>query len=87
VIVVSLVDDVVRPYVIGRSAALHPVLAFVGVLGGLVAFGIMGFVLGPLVLSLFAVVFDVLADSEWNLDDWEPPGEEPDEDTGEPAPS
>jgi predicted PurR-regulated permease PerM len=87
VIVVSLVDDVVRPYVIGRSAALHPVLAFVGVLGGLVAFGIMGFVLGPLVLSLFAVVFDVLADSEWNLDDWEPPGEEPDEDTGEPSPS
>jgi predicted PurR-regulated permease PerM len=72
-IVVGVSDDLVRPMVIGRSAALHPVLAFVGVLGGLLAFGIMGFVLGPLVLALFAVVFDILADSEWRLDEWEPP--------------
>jgi predicted PurR-regulated permease PerM len=75
-IVVGVSDDLVRPMVIGRSAALHPVLAFVGVLGGLYAFGIMGFVLGPLILALFAVVFQVLADSEWNLDAWEPPAPE-----------
>lgn len=76
IIVVSVSDDLVRPMIIGKSAALHPVLAFVGVLGGLVAFGIMGFVLGPLILSLFAVVFNILADSEWNLEDWEPPSED-----------
>lgn len=71
-VVISMVDNLVKPMVIGRSGALHPALAFVGVLGGLVAFGIMGFLMGPLVLSLFAVIFNVLADSRWDLDAWEP---------------
>lgn len=66
-IVISSVDNIIRPMVVGKQSALHPLLAFVGVLGGLLAFGIMGFLMGPLVLSLFAVVFNLLADSGWDL--------------------
>lgn len=76
-VVISSVDNIVKPMIIGKSSALHPVLAFIGVLGGLVAFGIMGFLMGPLVLSLFAVVFNILADSRWDLDAWTPDLGEP----------
>ncbi len=83
-VVISSVDNIIRPMVIGKSAALHPLLAFVGVLGGLIAFGIMGFLLGPLVLSLLAVVFNMLAESRWDLSrlSASPGGEDPVEEEG-----
>lgn len=71
VLVISSVDNIVKPLIIGKESALHPLLAFIGVLGGLVAFGIMGFIMGPLVLSLFAAVFKVLAQTGWDLKRWE----------------
>lgn len=80
VLVISMVDNIVKPMVIGRSGALHPLLAFIGVIGGLSAFGIMGFLMGPLVLSLFAVVFNLLAETGWDLSSWE---DEEDEDEPE----
>ncbi len=89
-VVISSVDNIIRPMVIGKSAALHPMLAFVGVLGGLIAFGIMGFLLGPLVLSMLAVVFNMLAESGWDLSTLaEPPTPEEGEDAppDEPPPA
>lgn len=71
VLVISSVDNIVKPLIIGKESALHPLLAFLGVLGGLIAFGIMGFIMGPLVLSLFAAVFKVLAETGWELDKWD----------------
>lgn len=62
VLVISSVDNIVKPMAIGDRSALHPLMAFVGVLGGLAAFGIMGFLLGPLVLSLLAVVFRAVSE-------------------------
>lgn len=99
VLVISSVDNIVKPLIIGKESALHPLLAFLGVLGGLVAFGIMGFIMGPLVLSLFAAVFKVLAETGWDLDRWDTdlpeghteatqtaPAEEEPGGQGEPAP-
>ncbi|MDX1612564.1 MAG: AI-2E family transporter, partial [Candidatus Thermoplasmatota archaeon] len=68
-LIISSVDNIVKPIVIGKRGQLHPLLAFVGVLGGLVAFGFMGFVMGPLVLSLTASVFNVLAETGWNTEE------------------
>jgi predicted PurR-regulated permease PerM len=51
-VVISGLDNVVRPYVVGRYAEMNPALVLVGVLGGLAAFGFIGFVVGPLVLAL-----------------------------------
>lgn len=76
VLVISSVDNVVKPAAIGERSHLHPLLAFVGVLGGLAGFGIMGFLMGPLVLSLLAVVFETFAREDR--------GEEPGSD-GDPA--
>lgn len=70
VAVISTVDNIVKPYIIGKRGQVHALLAFVGVLGGLAAFGFLGFLIGPLVLSLAAAVFNVLAETDWEgLDD------------------
>ncbi|HEX2065911.1 MAG TPA: AI-2E family transporter, partial [Candidatus Thermoplasmatota archaeon] len=50
--VVSLVDNVVRAVVVGRTASVHPAIVLLGTLGGLLVFGVTGFILGPLILSM-----------------------------------
>ena len=52
-IIISGIDNVIRPKIIGDKAKVHPVLVLVGVLGGLYLIGFMGIVVGPLILVLF----------------------------------
>lgn len=57
VIVVGLLDNVVRTYVLNSDAQLHPLLAFVSVLGALQVMGLWGIFFGPIVAScLYALV-------------------------------
>lgn len=49
---VSSVDNVLRPYLIGRESELPFILIFFGVLGGVMAFGFLGIFLGPTLLAL-----------------------------------
>jgi len=51
--VISQIDNMLRPYLVGRYAEVHPALVLIGVLGGMSVFGIAGFILGPLILALF----------------------------------
>ena len=49
----SLVPEVyVRPVLIGRRVKVHPVIMFIGIVGGLLTMGLAGFVLGPLIIVL-----------------------------------
>lgn len=50
---VGLIDNLLGPILIGRGVNIHPFLIILSVLGGLSFFGLAGFLLGPLVLSLF----------------------------------
>ena len=59
VLIVSSIDNVLRPMIIGERAKLHPALVFLGVLGGLQIFGILGIVLGPIVLGVLATFIDI----------------------------
>ncbi|MBN1275782.1 AI-2E family transporter [Candidatus Woesearchaeota archaeon] len=52
VVLVMNVDSIVRPLIISEKSRLNAALILIGVIGGLKAFGFMGFVLGPLVLAL-----------------------------------
>lgn len=52
-IIISSVDNVIRPKIIGDKAKVHPVLILIGVLGGLYLLGSVGIVAGPLILALF----------------------------------
>jgi predicted PurR-regulated permease PerM len=51
-VLISGIDNVVKPLVLQGVARIHPLLAFLSILGGLFAFGVLGFLIGPVVLSL-----------------------------------
>ncbi len=51
-LLISGIDNVVKPLVLQGVARIHPLLAFLSILGGLFAFGPLGFLIGPVVLSL-----------------------------------
>lgn len=49
---VGMSDNIVKPYLIGSSAALHPLAVLLVLLGGAFAFGIKGLIFGPFILTL-----------------------------------
>jgi predicted PurR-regulated permease PerM len=51
-VVVSGSDNVVKPLLLRGTARIHPLLGFLSILGGVLAFGVFGFLIGPVVLSL-----------------------------------
>ena len=58
---VSSIDNVIRPLIISRGSNLPFVLVLLGILGGVVAFGVIGIFLGP---TLLAIAYSLV--SEWN---------------------
>jgi predicted PurR-regulated permease PerM len=61
VIVVSGTDHIVRPYFIARGAKLPFLLTVLGVLGGVLAFGVLGIFLGPVLLGVgFTLVMEFI---------------------------
>ncbi len=55
-IAVILVDNILTSYFFGKGLAVSPIFVLFAILGGLVYFGPLGFILGPLVLSVFLSV-------------------------------
>jgi len=49
---VGLVDNFLGPKIVGRGMQLHPLAAFLAVMGGIALFGPLGILLGPLVLGI-----------------------------------
>jgi len=59
VFVIGLVDNVLRPILVGKDTKLPDYLVLISTLGGLAVFGLNGFVIGPLIAALFI--------SSWSL--------------------
>ncbi|GLH22497.1 MULTISPECIES: AI-2E family transporter [Pseudomonas] len=53
VFVIGLVDNVLRPILVGKDTKMPDYLILVSTLGGLAVFGLNGFVIGPLIAALF----------------------------------
>ncbi|HYN02501.1 MAG TPA: AI-2E family transporter [Vicinamibacteria bacterium] len=51
-VVVSGSDNVIKPMLLAGSARIHPLLGFLSIIGGVLAFGVFGFLIGPVILSL-----------------------------------
>src|SRR3989344_2127892 len=58
-LVISSVDNIVKPKIIGSKADIHPLLVLLGVFGGLNLFGVMGFIIGPIMLALLLVLINI----------------------------
>jgi predicted PurR-regulated permease PerM len=51
-LVISTMDNIIKPIILKGAAQIHALLAFLSVLGGLYAFGAKGLIAGPVILSL-----------------------------------
>jgi predicted PurR-regulated permease PerM len=60
VLVVGSIDNFLSPRLVGKRAALHELLIFFSVLGGIQLFGVVGVVLGPVVVALTLAILDVV---------------------------
>jgi predicted PurR-regulated permease PerM len=56
-LIVGNLDNVLRPYLISRGIRMPMILILLGVLGGLVTFGIIGVFLGPVLLAVAHSLF------------------------------
>ncbi len=54
--VVSVIDNLLRPPLVGRDIQMHPLIVFFTTLGGIWVFGVSGFVIGPVLAALFLAV-------------------------------
>jgi predicted PurR-regulated permease PerM len=52
VVLISGIDNVIKPLILGGAADIHPLPAFLSILGGILSFGALGFLIGPVILSL-----------------------------------
>ncbi|KPQ28220.1 MAG: putative permease [Marinobacter excellens HL-55] len=58
-VIIGLADNVLRPILVGRDTKMPDYLVLLSTLGGLVLFGINGFVMGPLVAALFMAFWGI----------------------------
>jgi predicted PurR-regulated permease PerM len=59
-VVISMVDNIVRPWVVSGKVELHPVVLMFVILGGVQVFGFLGLFLGPVIVSVLAAIFHML---------------------------
>ncbi|HLD14952.1 MAG TPA: AI-2E family transporter [Candidatus Nanoarchaeia archaeon] len=59
ILIVSTIDNVLRPKLISQKAQIHPVIVLLGVLGGLKIFGLIGIIIGPLILAIASVFIEL----------------------------
>jgi predicted PurR-regulated permease PerM len=58
-LIVGSVDNVLRPRLVGRDTQMHELMIFFSTLGGLLLFGSLGFILGPLLAALFVTAWEM----------------------------
>jgi predicted PurR-regulated permease PerM len=58
-LVIGSIDNLLRPILVGRDTRMHELMIFFSTLGGLLAFGAMGFIVGPILAALFLTVWEM----------------------------
>lgn len=58
-LVVGSIDNFLRPAMVGKDTQLPDLLILLGTLGGIMMFGILGFIIGPIVAALFVTVWEM----------------------------
>lgn len=58
-IFISIIDNLIRPKIVSGKAKVHPVVILLGVIGGLIYFGPVGIIAGPVILTIFLTVIRI----------------------------
>ncbi|MEW6109900.1 MAG: AI-2E family transporter [Nitrospirota bacterium] len=63
-LVISMVDNILKPLIIGSRTKMHTILIFISVFGGIKLFGLIGLIMGPLIMAIFLSVFEIFRSIE-----------------------
>jgi predicted PurR-regulated permease PerM len=63
IFVIGLVDNLLRPVLVGKDTKMPDYLVLISTIGGIEAFGLSGFVIGPVIAALFITVWDIFSES------------------------
>jgi predicted PurR-regulated permease PerM len=58
-VIISSIDNLFRPVLVGRGVRMSNLMILVSTLGGLAVFGLTGFIIGPLIAALFLTLLDI----------------------------
>ncbi|QLF92495.1 AI-2E family transporter [Pseudomonas sp. ABC1] len=64
ILVIGLVDNLLRPTLVGKDTKMPDYVVLISTLGGLSLFGLNGFVIGPLIAALFMASWDLFTERE-----------------------
>lgn len=56
--IAQILENIVKPKILDKKLNIHPLLLFFALFGGLQAFGLLGLILGPVIITLFRIFFD-----------------------------
>jgi predicted PurR-regulated permease PerM len=61
--IVGSVDNFLRPWLVGKDTKMPDLLILLATLGGIVLFGAVGFIVGPVIAALFVTVWDLYGEA------------------------
>lgn len=61
-LLVSQIDNILKPFFIGNQVSLHPLAIFFFALGGIALFGPIGLMVGPVILSVLLLIYDYIVE-------------------------
>ena len=59
VLVIGLIDNLLRPVLVGKDTRMPDYVVMISTLGGMSVFGVNGFVLGPVIAAMFIAVWEI----------------------------
>ncbi len=62
-LLVGSVDNLLRPWLVGRDIKMHELLIFFSTLGGIGMFGLLGFIIGPIIAALFVTIWEIYGEN------------------------
>lgn len=68
VLVIGLVDNFLRPFLVGKDTKLPDYIVLISTLGGIEVFGLHGFVIGPVIAAMFVVAWEIFPASRRLMD-------------------
>lgn len=58
-VVISQIDNILRPLLMSGKTSMHPLLLFFTIMGGIYLFGLLGLIVGPLITAIFLTVLKI----------------------------
>jgi predicted PurR-regulated permease PerM len=66
-LVISLVDNFLRPFLVGKDTKMPDYIVLISTLGGIAMFGLNGFVIGPVIAAMFIAAWDIFSASRQTM--------------------